>query len=250
MLVLLPPSEGKAAAGSGPALDLGALSFPALTGARGTVIDALVELCADAVRATEVLGLGPTQAGEVAANLAVRQALTLPARELFTGVLYDHLDLASLTPAARRRAGENFVVLSGLFGALRLDDPLPPHRLAMSVRLPGLGGLAAFWRRSLASVLTEAAGDGLVVDLRSTPYVGAWKPPVAATVTVRVVTSAGTTVSHFNKAGKGLFARALASSRRTPRRPVDLVDIAGAAGLKARLSPGAPWVLDLTVAGT
>ncbi len=250
MLVLLPPSEGKAAAGSGPALDLAALSYPELSDARDQVLDALVELCGDGDRAAAVLGLGPTQAGEVATNLLVRQAPTLPAGELFTGVLYDHLDLASLSAAARRRAGETFVVLSGLFGALRLGDPLPPHRLAMGVRLPGLGGLAAYWRRSLTAVLTEAAGDGLVVDLRSTPYVNAWKPPVAATVTVRVVTSAGTTVSHFNKAGKGLFARALASSRRTPRKPRDLLDIAESAGLKARLSAGAPWVLDLTVAGT
>ena len=41
MLVLLPPSEGKAAARRGRPMELGALTLPQLEDARRTVVDAL-----------------------------------------------------------------------------------------------------------------------------------------------------------------------------------------------------------------
>ncbi len=44
MLVLLPPSEGKASAAKGAPLDLAALSFPALNPIRERLVRALVAL--------------------------------------------------------------------------------------------------------------------------------------------------------------------------------------------------------------
>lgn len=58
MLVLLPPSEGKASSGRGAPLKLESLSLPGLAEARAAVLDELVELCAgDEEKAREVLGL-------------------------------------------------------------------------------------------------------------------------------------------------------------------------------------------------
>ncbi len=61
MLVLLPPSEGKAPSGRGAPLKPESLSLPGLAQARQAVLDALVELCAgyceDNEKAREVLGL-------------------------------------------------------------------------------------------------------------------------------------------------------------------------------------------------
>ena len=66
MLVLLPPSEGKSAGGAGPAVDPGGLALPGLREARERVLAELVELCrGDEDKALEVLGLGPTQRGEI-----------------------------------------------------------------------------------------------------------------------------------------------------------------------------------------
>lgn len=45
LLVLLPPSEGKANSGEGAPLELGSLSLPGLTAAREAVLGELVELC-------------------------------------------------------------------------------------------------------------------------------------------------------------------------------------------------------------
>lgn len=247
MLVLLPPSEGKAPEGSGLPLDVASLAFPELSGAREAVLDALIALCGDDDEAVRALGLGPTQAAEVAVNRDLRKTGTLPAAQLFTGVLYDNLDLASLTPAARRRAGESFLIFSGLFGLLRLDDLVPPHRLPMGVTLPDLGGLAAYWRRTLTPLLDRLAADHLVVDLRSTPYTGAWKPPADQTVAVRIVTASGGAVSHFNKATKGLVARAIATSRSRPITPKRLAAVLQAAGFRAQLIDGTPAVLEVTL---
>ncbi|HEY5834366.1 peroxide stress protein YaaA [Streptomyces sp.] len=233
MLVLLPPSEGKATAVRGRPLALDGLSLPGLTGARAAVLDELVELCAsDEDKAAEVLGLSPGLRGEVAKNAALRTAATLPASRLYTGVLYDALDLATLSPSARRRAQQSVLVFSGLWGAVRLGDRIPPYRCSMAVRLPGAGGLAAYWKPFMDAVLPEAAGTGLVLDLRSSAYASAWKPrPDLArrTATVRVLhvttvngTEKRTVVSHFNKATKGRLLRALLESSARPKTPAAL----------------------------
>ncbi|WP_037576930.1 peroxide stress protein YaaA [Phaeacidiphilus oryzae] len=240
MLVLLPPSEGKAGTGGGPRLDPAGLSLPGLREARERVLDALVALSAEGgQQALDVLGLSPGQAGELARNAALREAATLPAAELYTGVLYDALELATLGPEARRRATSSVLVASGLWGALRLDDRVPPYRCSIGVKgLPvGPGGkpqgLAAYWKRPLADTLPAASGDGLVLDLRSGAYAAAWKPAgevARRTATVRVLHEREvggvlkrSVVSHFNKATKGRLLRALLESGADPVSPDELV---------------------------
>ncbi|WP_377271794.1 peroxide stress protein YaaA [Peterkaempfera sp. SMS 1(5)a] len=235
MLVLLPPSEGKAASGDGGPLALEGLSLPALAPARERVLDALVALCSsgDDTRAAEVLGLSEGLRGEVARNAVLRQAPALPAGQLYTGVLYDALDLAALPPAARTAAERSLLVFSGLWGAVRITDRIPPYRCSMGVKLPPLGGLGPYWRRALDRVLPEAAGDGLVLDLRSTAYAAAWRPAAEAasrTATVRVLHEREvggvlkrSVVSHFNKATKGRLVRDLLQAGAEPRSTGELV---------------------------
>lgn len=223
MLVLLPPSEGKAASGRGAPLKPESLSLPGLAEARAAVLDELVELCvADEEKAREALGLSEGLRGEIAKNVELRTAGTRPAGEIYTGVLYDALDLASLDTAARRRAGKSLLVFSGLWGAVRVGDRIPSYRCSMGVKLPGLGALGAYWRAPMAEVMPEAAGDGLVLDLRSSAYAAAWKPKGAVaerTASVRVLHSQvvdgvekRSVVSHFNKATKGRMVRDLLQS--------------------------------------
>ena len=247
VLILLPPSEGKFAPRRGNRLDLGALDFPELTDARETVLSALVELCADRSDdvgdAAAVLGLGPTQVDEVRRNAQLLSAPTARADRVYTGVLYDALDIAALDPAARRRATRWLVITSSLFGAVRPSDPIPAYRLSGDTRLPGLGTVSAYWRSRLGPVLTAAAGDGLVVDLRSTTYAGFWRPPVEMArqvATVRVlheVDGRRSVVSHFNKATKGRLVRNLLEDAHIARDPADLADQLGALGWVVEAGP-------------
>lgn len=256
MLVLLPPSEGKASSGRGAPLKLESLSLPGLNESREAVLDALVELCVgDEQKARDVLGLSEGLAGEVAKNVELRTAGARPAGEIYTGVLYDALDLASLDAAAKRRAGRSLLVFSGLWGAVRVTDRIPSYRCSMGVRLPGLGALGAHWRKPMASVLTEAAGNGLVLDLRSSAYAAAWKPKgevAGRTATVRVLHApTRKVVSHFNKATKGRMVRSLLAAGVSPKGPAELVEVLRELGYVVEASApakaGQAWSLDVLV---
>jgi cytoplasmic iron level regulating protein YaaA (DUF328/UPF0246 family) len=256
VLVLLPPSEGKAASGSGAPLEPGALSLPGLAAARAAVLDELVELCAgDEGKAREVLGLSDGLRGEVAKNAELRTAGARPAGEIYTGVLYDALGLATLDAAARERARAWLLVFSGLWGAVRVDDRIPSYRCSMGVKLPGLGALGAYWRTPMADVLPEAAGGGLVLDLRSAAYAAAWKPKgevAGRTATVRVLHApTRKVVSHFNKATKGRIVRSLLEAGAAPASPAELVvalrDLGYVVEGGAPGKAGKAWQLDVLV---
>ncbi|MFG3493874.1 peroxide stress protein YaaA [Streptomyces sp. NPDC047928] len=256
MLVLLPPSEGKAASGRGAPLKPEALSLPGLAEARAAVLDELVELCAaDEDKAREVLGLSEGLRGEVAKNAGLRTAGARPAGEIYTGVLYDALGLATLDAAARRRARASLLVFSGLWGAVRVDDRIPSYRCSMGVKLPGLGALGAYWRRPMADVMPDAAGDGLVLDLRSAAYAAAWKPKgevAERTATVRVLHApTRKVVSHFNKATKGRIVRSLLEAGTAPASPGELVealrDLGYVVEADAPEKAGKAWSLDVLV---
>ncbi|MFI9005003.1 peroxide stress protein YaaA [Streptomyces sp. NPDC053541] len=251
MLVLLPPSEGKASSGRGAPLKPEGLSLPGLADARAAVLDELVELCvADEEKAREVLGLSEGLRGEVAKNAELRTAGARPAGEIYTGVLYDALGLATLDAAARRRAGRSLLVFSGLWGAVRVTDRIPSYRCSMGVKLPRLGALGAHWRGAMTSVLPEAAGDGLVLDLRSSAYAAAWKPKgevAARTATVRVLHApTRKVVSHFNKATKGRIVRSLLEAGAAPAGVPELVTALRDLGYVVEES-GKPGALDVLV---
>ena len=259
MLVLLPPSEGKTTAARGKPLDLGDLSFPGLTATRETVLDALVSLATrDPQRARAVLGLSPRQLDEVARDAVLETAPTAAAAKVYSGVLYEALDLASLDAPAKRRAQRQLVVSSALFGALRLGDRIPAYRLSGDANLPGLGAVCALWRDPLATAMTEAAGRSLVVDLRSGVYAAMWRPTgdvASRTVAVRVLhelpDGRRTVVSHFNKATKGRLVRQWMQDGADPRDADDLADACEKAGAHAELGPrpraGAVRGLDVVV---
>lgn len=240
MLIVLPPSEGKASGGDGPPLDLAGLSFPELNPIRTRVLAALAEVCCRE-DAPEVLALPRTQADEaLRRNRELYTAPTLPVSRLYTGVLYENLALDSLGEEARRAADEKVVVLSGLWGALRLTDRIPPYRLAMAVSLPPMGRLAALWRPALERTLQPT---GLVVDMRSAPYAVAWRP-AAPTVTVRVFREMHvpggvpkrTVVSHMAKATRGKVAHDLLKAGADPASPEELLKVV--CGLGYAAEPG------------
>ncbi|HCA85440.1 MAG TPA: peroxide stress protein YaaA [Streptomyces sp.] len=262
MLVLLPPSEGKAEGGSGTPLDPDSLSLPGLSAARREVLDELVALCAaDEEKARIVLGLSEGLRGEIAKNTTLPTAGTRPAGEIYTGVLYDALGLASLDAVARARAESSLLIFSGLWGAVRIGDRIPSYRCSMGVKLPALGPLGAYWRGPMAEVLPEAAGDGLVLDMRSAAYATAWKPQGASaerTAVVRVLHSRivggvekRSVVSHFNKATKGRLVRDLLVAGLNPAGPAELVEALRKLGCTVDAQPptkaGRAWVLDVVV---
>jgi cytoplasmic iron level regulating protein YaaA (DUF328/UPF0246 family) len=246
VLILLPPSEGKAAPRRGAPFRPD--TWPVgLAEPRERVISALERLCqGDPGAAIASLGLGPNQADDVRRNARLRELPTAPAERIYTGVLYDALGLTALDASSHRRALARLAIVSSLYGLVRPGERIAPYRLGGAVTLPGLGGVAAHWRRALDPVVREAAGSGLVVDLRSSTYAGFWRPAADLTrrvVTVRVlheVNGRRQVVSHFNKATKGRLVRALLEDGRDARTPRAL----------AALLTDLGWTVETDSAGT
>jgi uncharacterized protein len=258
VLVLLPPSEGKRAPEAGAPLDVGALAYAGvLTAAREKALDALVKLASGRQRnrALDLLGLTPGLAGELERDAALRSAPAAAAGEVYTGVLYQHLDLASLSDAAVARARERVLVASALWGVVALDDRIPAYRLSIAARLPALtkSGLAAYWRAPLAAALPDEPG-ALVVDMRSGGYAAAWRPKHATLVEVKASTADGRPISHMAKATRGTVTRELLQARRPAATPEDVAAAAGRGEgvgrveLHAPAKPGGAHVVNVVAA--
>lgn len=205
--------------------------------------------------ACSLLGVPDSLGATVVANTRLWAAPTRPVAEIYTGVLYAALGLSRLDVSARRRARSRLVVISALWGAVRMHDKIPSYRLSMTARLPGIDGLAATWRPELDRVLPLAASAGLIIDCRSSSYAQAWRPMgirAPRWVEVNVFTEqAGrrVLVSHMAKHTRGLVARQLLGSAKDPRRPSSLPGLL--AGWRTELMEptrqGQPWMLNVLI---
>lgn len=245
MLILLPPSEGKTSPGGRTPVVLDSLVFAdQLGGPRKTLLDSLEKLCRGPVdRAVETLAISKGQADEVAIDAELLTAPAGPASSVYTGVLYDCLGYDELSTKARRRAGRNLLIASGLWGMLRPGDRIPRYRFSMAPRLKGIGGLAAFWRAPLAEAMTAGGFDRegeLVLDMRSGAYAAAWRPKHARLLAVRGFTDTATgrkAISHMAKAIRGDVARIVLEADTMPTDAEAAAGLVEAAGLSVELGP-------------
>ncbi|WP_405217194.1 YaaA family protein [Agrococcus sp. Ld7] len=198
MIVLLPPSETKAAGGMGASLTTASLGFPGLAVVRSRALAALDRLVARGQDTST-----PAKARAAADNASVRTSPTMPAVDRYTGVLFNALDAASLDADARAWVEGHVVIQSALLGFVRACDGIPSYKVSATSKLPG-ERMRDLWSDAGSSI------EGFVVDLRSKAY--AQLAPVPGAVTVEVVSPDGAALNHWNKAGKGALVRALAVS--------------------------------------
>lgn len=250
MLILLPPSERKAAARRGRPVDLDTLSFPELTAARRRVGEAMVQTSAGPDAARQ-LTVSSGLLDEVRENVRLWQAPARPAAEVYTGVLYAALDWAGLDTSARRRARARLLITSALWGG-RSDCTTGSRRTGCrSARTSGSGAWNRCGAPSWIRVLSAVAGTGPIVDCRSSSYVATWRPQGAVAenwVKVKVfkeVAGRRVAVSHLAKHTRGLVAAALLSAGRDARSPGALPQLLSGftTELIAPDRAGRPWSL-------
>jgi cytoplasmic iron level regulating protein YaaA (DUF328/UPF0246 family) len=207
-MLLLPPSEGKAEGGSRRRAPWSpeAGSFGARLGdCRAAVVDALLAAHGGDEKLLGVRGEHLLRAQS--ANSSLIGAATLPAWQRYTGVVWDHLDPATLIPAARKQ----IVVVSGLLGFVRGDDSVPDYRLKMGAHLRPLGKLSTWWREALTVELARNARHRFVVDLLPQEHRAALVLDDIDGVSLTLVDPTGKPGGHFAKAAKGELARAILS---------------------------------------
>jgi cytoplasmic iron level regulating protein YaaA (DUF328/UPF0246 family) len=209
LLVLLPPSQGKASPDHGRRVGLSTLVYSRLREPRQRLIEAV--------------------------DPALRAAPAIPAAELYTGVLFAALGLPDLE-------WDGVLIASALWGVLRPADRIPAYRLDMSARPAGIGALTAYWREPLRAALPDR---GLVLDLRSGSYAAAWQPRRATHLAVRGFTEAPDggrkVITHMVKRVRGEVAR-LVIQAGGAERPEEVAEIVRAGGLRVELAGG---VLDV-----
>jgi uncharacterized protein len=216
MLVLLPPSEGKAQPEAGEPVDLDALAFAKeLREQREELLEAL--------------------------DPGLRTAPAAPAAEVYAGVLFQRLRLPELPATAQRQV----LIASFLWGMVRPEDRIPHYRFSPKTRLDGIGSPATYWRPALTEALPDEEGD-LILDMRSGAYSAAWKPKRATLLPVGAFTQRDgqrKPVSHMAKAVRGEVARALLEAKKPPDDPKAAAALAESAGFTVELFDGSPDVV-------
>ena len=144
--------------------------------------------------------LNPTRKKTLSAMGAkILKSPSAKAVEVYSGVLYQALDYKNLSSAAKKKSEKCIVIISALFGAVRLNDLIPYYKLDMAKSLPKLGSLNALWKPVVTSALAAIKTD-LIVDCRSSTYQAVWTPELKKTVGIRVFTEKSgkrTVVTHM-----------------------------------------------------
>ncbi|MEY3806624.1 MAG: hypothetical protein RIR69_1436 [Actinomycetota bacterium] len=210
-LILLPPSEGKSEGGDA------STSWSPHTGTFGSTLgdfraEIAAHLAAQKGGNAQLLGVSGKHLERAQhANRSVVGAPALPAWQRYTGVVWDHLDLASLTVTQRKTALARIVIPSGLAGLVTAADPLPDYRLKMGARLTPIGTVSKWWRDDLTEAFVEFLAGRIVIDLLPQEHRAAidWTR-IPSAVRVDLVSKKGDVVGGHNaKAAKGLLARHL-----------------------------------------
>ena len=256
-MILLPPSEGKTDATGKQKMDFKKLSFPELTKQRQELVNAVVAMANGPVaKSRTALAISAKQDFEIERDQKLLTAPTGPAWSIYTGVLYDAIEIDSLSAKAKTKfEAENFVV-SALFGLISITDQIPAYRLSGDAVVPKIGSLTKFWSESVSALITDQ--DEFVIDLRSGNYVklGPIGKDIADQVVVprimqKMPKGAPKVVSHSNKATKGRLVRALAQSAKSVTSIEQLADITAKVALDVEVikpaKAGTPWGLDVIV---
>jgi cytoplasmic iron level regulating protein YaaA (DUF328/UPF0246 family) len=212
-LLLVPPSEAKTPGGTRSTPR--GIFDDALGADRREVFATVAATLADApLRRREIIlnAKGPLmdRAMLAALELAEGRPRLRPAWKRYSGVVWTHLDPASLSPASRKR----LLIPSSVYGVTSGEDRIADFRLKMNVGVGTLGTLASFWRPRLAEVLASHVRTAPIVSLLPKEHEGAIDLVELgkSRKVLRVVFSddeGSATVGHDAKAVKGVLARAL-----------------------------------------
>ena len=256
-MILLPPSEGKTDGTNKKVLNLEKLSFLQLTSKRAELLAAVIAMAKGPTAKTRlILSISAKQDFEILRDQQLLTAPTGPAWSVYTGVLYDAIGIATLSPTAKAKFEKDNFVVSALFGLISASDVIPAYRLSGDTVVPKIGTLGKFWGNEITNALS--ASEDFVIDLRSGNYVKLGVTPAAIAdqvVVPRIMQhmpkGAPKVVSHSNKSSKGRIVRALAESPKSISSVDELAKIVAKVSRDVQVikpkKTGLPWGLDVIV---
>ncbi len=225
-VLLLPPSETKATPpGNGMTFDNAMKnkrtnSFKGLTANRERLYDALDTVLKRTGGWEEVFEVrGDALESAIRLNRAFRQSTTMPARDLYAGIMYSAIEYKTLGKKEKALFDKQTLIFSGLFGLLRPTDRIPPYKLKMSANLGGVvGKVANYWRGPVSEILRQELKGKVVWNFLPDQHRRVWdnsgeiKADHQVKFVKRVIRSGVAewkTISHHSKALKGALIRHL-----------------------------------------
>ena len=163
-----------------------------------------------------------------------------PALSVYTGVLYQALDWASLSPAAKKRGEASVAIISAKYGVVRPSDRIESYKEKIDNKK----------MKVVVAAKLNPIKTPLIVDCRSSTYKTVWRAPINITVEIRistVVDGVRTVITHMSKKTRGEITRWLLQSRSMPKTPEDLYAIVSEK-YPCALTPSdgvEPWVLEV-----
>ena len=91
---------------------------------------------------------------------------------LYTGVVFEGLELSSYTPDQIKYLNEHVRILSAMYGVLKPSDCIYPYRLDFTMRFKDLN-LMRYWREA---ILEEFKDEDVIIDLASQEFSQFLKP--------------------------------------------------------------------------
>lgn len=225
-VLLIPPSESKATPPGNGMLFTNAYkskrtnAFKELNPLRERLIAAVEEALARRAGLEQVFDVrGPALDEAIRANRHLFESTSMPARDLYTGIMYEAIDYKTLGKAEKDRFNKQVLIFSGMFGLVRPTDRLPPYKLKMSGNLGGMvGRVSNYWRAPVSEVLRRELKGKVVWNFLPDTHQRVWDGTgeIAANHSVkfvkRVVRSGVAewkTISHHSKSLKGALIRHL-----------------------------------------
>ncbi len=242
-VILLPPSKGKAAGGTGRAYGRTLTRHPLAAPRRELLAAALAAAeAADDAQVARRCGMSARDATAARRMLrGLADARTMPAHRRYTGVVHTSADLGSVDPSD---VAADVRIVSALMGLVALDEPVPAYRLEFAASLPDIGSVAAFWRDHLTEELLRVTGGSRVWDLLPAEHARMWPAGLREeldVVGVRFVRPDGRSANAARtKVAKGRLTAYLLTQPRSTASGV--VRRAGSAARRGEDGPlGAGW---------
>ena len=137
---------------------------------------------------------------------------TNKAVELYDGVGYKYLDYASLDYDSQFFVDNNVIIFSNLFGPILAKDTIPLYKLKQGMRIDDIQ-IDKFYKEHSKECLDEFIGDDLIVDLRAGYYEGFYDINDKYHIKIKFLKD-GKMVSHYSKAFRGVFLRAMSQKEK------------------------------------
>ena len=140
-------------------------------------------------------------------NQDVFNSKCVQAIERYTGVVYNHINWATLNKKSKTYMNDHIIIFSGLFGLLTPETLIPDYKLKMNVL-----SLKRLWGPIITEHLSK---EELIFDLLPQVHRKAYTPNKNTVQIDFLVKHKGKTTAagHFGKSVKGEFVRFLAKNQ-------------------------------------